>query len=96
MDFYKSLVDSSSDFHLIHKMLGCQDLSCDIKHFLEVMESFIYDPERVSYDQQRNLFIQHCFNYPKVFSLMTRLKGDKEKQKALQDFADVLKNYNLE
>ena len=39
------------------------------------------------------MLVQHCFNHPKV---MLRLKSDKEKVKALQDFVGVIKNYNLE
>ena len=77
-------------------MIGCQEISCEIKHFLKVTEGFIYDSERFSYDQQRNLFRQHCFNYPKIFDLMLRLKSGKEKVKAFDDFFNEIKTYSLE
>lgn len=63
---------------------------CDIFLFLASVEKFFLCAER-GYDEQREFFILHCINHPRVFCSMFQWKSNMDHSKAVIERLNILK-----
>ena len=57
----------------IHEMTKCDDENCDIKGFLEIFKSNVFD-EEILYAERRKCFTEHRLKNIKVFNAMCKLQ----------------------
>ena len=104
MEMFENLVEVGSQLssvqefyeftEVIHKMIGCKELECDILKFFTPMKDVIYDCNK-DYDYKINFFMAQAVKFPNIFNAMFQLKNKKGKEEA-QNLIEGLKSLKVE